>query len=50
MINKDAENISKYKDIKMEVRCMLNIKKKTSDSGRSWGNWYHSKPIQKTEE
>jgi hypothetical protein len=33
MVKKEAENMLKYKDIKMEVQRMLNIK--SSDSGSS---------------
>jgi hypothetical protein len=44
MIKKDAENILKYKDTKMEVRRMLNIKKKVIPVVHM-GNWKRVKPI-----
>jgi hypothetical protein len=49
MIEKEAESILRYKDIKMEVQHMLNIKKKVIPVVHR-GNWNHVKPIKKTEE
>ena len=49
MIKKEAEKILKYKDLKIEIQRMWNVKNK-GDASNNRGNWDYFKVIYKIRE